>query len=172
MAIKVSITKDLEARLRKGDDPGPLLEEIISLLDKAIGAGSRGKKEVHENGTGLGFKDLLAWFHSCFGPDFSPPIKPDPSYVVRMVNLAKSKGVTKESVEQICTGARRSKPGPYSLGAVLWRAEEYYKAGDPSLVDGRDGRGGIQDGEVRDSNVHTGREHVYQDQTNGGENGE
>ncbi len=153
MAVKVTISKDLEARLRRGDDPGPLLEEVIALLDKAAGAGGKTKeKETGESGTGLGFKELLAWFHSCFGPDFSPPIRPDPSYVVRMVNLAKSKGVTKESVEQICRGARISRRGPYSLGAVLWRAEEYYHAGEFS------GDSGVQ--EVDKSSVHTGREFV------------
>jgi hypothetical protein len=157
--VRITIPKDLEERLRVGGDPGPLLEEVIALVDRELGAGK--KPEVEKDGTGMGFKELLSWFHFYFGPDFSPPLRPDPSYVVRMVNLAKHKGVTKENVGRICEGARRTRRGPYSIGAVLWRAEEYFHAGGVSAPAHQvAGLSGKPSGVLGQRNVHTGRQYM------------
>lgn len=155
MATKITITKTLEARLRKGahnhEDAKALVDEIVRLLDETT-------KRAAGSTPGLGYKELVALFRFALGPDLVVPMSPSTGYIVRMVNRAKDLGIVKENVEQIVRGLRAGYRPPYSLEFVISRADHHYSRGDGDRQGSGEGNDG-HDMDERDGGlrVYVGR---------------
>lgn len=139
MAVKVSINKDLEARIRylathgREDtfELGEAVGEIVKLLDEAHEKSET--KRAAGSKPGLGYKELVALFRSELGGQLALPPAPSPSYIVRIVNKAKEQGISTDNVQQICRGLRRVYPrGPYDLNFIVFRASAHYHSGGSS----------------------------------------
>ena len=165
---KVGISADLERRLRAaleghgGDGYLRLIEELVAKLDEDVKKRETGSMS---SGPGLGYKELVSLFRLHLGADLVMPISQPEGWYIKMVALAKNKGVTKDNVEQICTGLRRNYRAPYRFEWVVGNADLHFHNGtvvgphdgkaDSVSYDG--GRGGTQPGTVRNPIVYTGR---------------
>lgn len=146
--IRVQIKKDLERRLRKGENPTQLVEELVKILDEEYGKREIGSSKVKD---GLGYKELVSLFRFHLGSDLVLPPEPHPTWVIRMVNTGKQMGVKPENVEQIVRGLRKAYPrGPYQLSFILQRADVHFAAGEAEQGDD-DGK------ERRMGRIYTGR---------------
>lgn len=135
MATRVTITKDLEARLRAAPDNG-LAKEVVKVLDdvqRKREAGAPGKP---------GYAALVSLFRVHLGSDLALPPAPDTTWIIRMVATARNMGVSSENVEQIVRGLRRVYRPPYQLSFILTRADVHYSNGAET---------------VESKGVHTGR---------------
>lgn len=150
MATRVTITKALEAKLRKGEG----LADVIELLDdeqrKREAAQSTKSKE------GLGYKELVSLLRSYLGDSLLTPPKPNTAYIVRIINKTKEQGLDYTNVEQILLGLRRCMggTGPYRLGDIVYNADKYYARGlddGGSTGAGTDSTGSGSEFELRNS---------------------
>lgn len=160
MATRVTITKALEAKLRKGQG----LEDVIELLDdeqrKREAAQSTKSKE------GLGYKELVSLLRSYLGDSLLTPPKPNTAYIIRIINKAKEQGLDYTNVEQTLLGLRRcmGRTGPYRLADIVYNADKYYARGAPSGAGDSTGSGsefelrdGSSSGESSGPVLYTGR---------------
>ena len=158
--LRVTIKKDLEARLRQGENPEALVSEIVKILDEESKKRETGSSEAKG---GLGYKELVSLFRFHLGSDLVLPPAPNSTWIIRMVNTAKQMGVKEENVEQIVRGLRRQYPrGPYQLGFIVQRADVHFASGSseaPEYFPENRG-GGLNTAvplEISDGNVVTGR---------------
>lgn|SRR5574338_22689 len=146
MATRVTITKALEARLRKGEG----LEDVVKLLDAEQGKRAAAQRAETGEKTGLGYRELVALFRSYLGVQLLTPPKPSAQFIIKMVNKAREQGIGNENVEQILRGAKRHLAPPYRLADLVYNADRYYADA------GIQGRGAEEGGE-RGGKVFTGR---------------
>lgn len=151
MATRVTITKALEAKLRKGQG----IEDVLELVDEEYRKREAGSKDP--GASGLGYKELVSLLRSHLGDELLTPPKPNTAYIVRIVNRAKEQGVDYTNVEQIVRGVRRLSAGrgPYRLADIVYRADECFAAGADRVHDELQGSEG--------PSVFTGRPVLDQD---------
>lgn len=148
MATRVSITKALEAKLRQWYEDGSkdtdgygYIGQIIKLLDDEQGKRVAGSKDA-ESKSGLGYKELVALLRSYLGDALITPPKPNPTFIVKIVNKAKEQGLDYTNVEKVISGllrlgGERLGSGTYRLADIVYNADRYYAAGGSNEGPGR-----------------------------------